>query len=65
MHTEAEARELWCPMHRDLFIVDEGAAAVNDNTKCIASRCAMWRWEYPTERASESKGYCGLAGRPM
>lgn len=35
MHTVKEAVRLWCPMVRD----PESAS------RCIASECAMWRWE--------------------
>lgn len=71
MHTEDEARKLWCPFFNGL---------------CMASDCGAWRWDnerfaslvneianqYPTaqaaadeiERSGRTPGYCGLAGRP-
>ena len=67
-HTEQEARKLWCPMAR--FLDSDGDVAnrwalsqSNDLNplpcRCIASECAMWRWNDEDET-----GYCGLAGRP-
>jgi len=62
MHTEKEARELWCPMARSQGNCDEPAAnrwigAGGDgvtemqmnppDSRCIASKCAMWRWGAP------------------
>ena len=57
MHTEEEAKKLWCPNVRYLavFIKDghrectgaynRGAGDSNIGTSlCIASSCAMWRW---------------------
>jgi hypothetical protein len=52
MHTEAEAKELWCPMDRTDDL----------EKRCIASECAMWRWRHGTKITRH--GYCGLAGRP-
>ena len=46
---------------------DVSTTAEHDLPKCIASKCAMWRWavidpiNYEDGKAS---GYCGLAGRP-
>src|SRR4029079_529187 len=67
-HTEAEARELWCPMVR--FVSDnspdEGSAnrwTNNDNPgrcRCIASECAFWRW---ANISGPERGFCGLGGR--
>lgn len=34
--------------------------------RCIANKCAMWRWAPPGELAAEvARGYCGLAGAPL
>ena len=58
MHTEEQARKLWCPMVRYLatFRGADGKleAAVGYNrgaqdsgmssARCVASECAMWRW---------------------
>lgn len=62
MHTEEEAKGLWCPHVRYPY----GCATVSGNTegegrdhpdavcatRCKASRCSQWRWEkriqYPT-----------------
>lgn len=80
MHTEAEARGKWCPFAR--YVAYAGEAAWNrymDSGEqrilnpapacCIASDCAAWRWEYPTNDpearyTDEARGFCGLAGRP-
>lgn len=42
MHTEAEATELWCPKRH--FHTDTGLTP--PACMCIASKCAMWRWEW-------------------
>lgn len=51
MHTEGEAKKLWCPQVTlasvIAFAVDkitDGTADQSAPTKCIASGCAMWRW---------------------
>lgn len=62
MHTEEEAKKLWCPMSRPSMprVDDCGYQAGNrvegsgpgqeplwpQNT-CLASKCAMWRWVTP------------------
>lgn len=54
MHTEAEAKEKWCP-REDLCI------------NCIASKCMAWRPGYPKMNEQGEMiptGYCGLAGAP-
>lgn len=65
--TEEEAMDRWCPMARVLpaSTNNGGANRLEDadqvelvGSKCIASRCMMWRWN------SQTTGYCGLAGRP-
>ncbi len=54
MHTEKQAAETWCPMVRHAS--DDGdMASINryghddesdspEFARCIAGRCAMWRW---------------------
>lgn len=47
MNTEQKARELWCPMVRlDADGVSSGSLNTRDRDdyNCIASNCAMWRW---------------------
>lgn len=53
MNTKKEASELWCPMVRMAQSFDDGNASnCGDPAKmrnpsyarCIASKCAMWRW---------------------
>jgi predicted adenine nucleotide alpha hydrolase (AANH) superfamily ATPase len=46
-----------------------------NNTNCIASKCMMWRWEYPKDKKAHKSmgidknngyyqnGFCGLAGK--
>ena len=77
MHTEQEARKLWCPMVR---YGGENEASNRwsepfergghykpdlnpDICRCIASQCAMWRWE-EGETGKVTRGYCGLGGAP-
>jgi hypothetical protein len=71
MHTDKEARSLWCPLARVVSTITGQSVAVNRSMfkeeeeeiaagcRCIASDCAMWRWS--KEEATE--GYCGLAGK--
>lgn len=92
-HTPEQARELWCPMVRlaasDGSSVPMGQTVMNrlqdgrkttvpDSSRCIADKCAMWRWataDMPPPGAEPGKlvvgvparlgvGYCGIAGRP-
>ena len=55
MHSEEEARKLWCPMARVAAHFNEGMknnVAFNRDpdgdprasTYCIASQCMMWQW---------------------
>ena len=79
MHTEDEARKLWCPMVR--HVADSTTPPANRwndigtwtaTTRCIASECAMWQWTTrPVLNADGSRnenfpaeGCCGLAGKP-
>lgn len=75
---EAEASESWCPFVRSPWTPDgDGAAAVNrrrdrkpaDAAPCLGSRCMAWRWAViegvvGEASASETRGFCGLAGEP-
>lgn len=70
--TEAEARELWCPMVRYVMTDDppanrwwdqEQAAKNPEQCRCIAGECAMWRW-YRRDDDGQHYGCCGLAGDP-
>ena len=79
MHTEDEAKKMWCPHVR--IGDDQGASAsINrawsrgcpDAANCIASKCMAWRWALSPEDAEsewnddhqQPTGYCGLAGKP-
>lgn len=71
MHSEAEAKNLWCPMARANNVAETAAVNRNANGEgdglcyCIASACAAWRWEPTWDGSGEVKyterGYCGLA----
>lgn len=69
MHTEEQARELWCPMTRT-HVWQEGQSVSGNEGQghgcCLASACAMWRWcDDSHMHANEHKrGFCGIAGRP-
>jgi len=77
MHTEDDARKLWCPMARKTNAANRplavGLSLEMAGVGCIASDCAMWRWgqddaafnerAHGREAVSEF-GYCGLAGNP-
>lgn len=51
MHTEDEARKLWCP-HVRLGDEQGASASINrtwsrgcpDAASCMASKCMSWRW---------------------
>lgn len=84
MHTPEQARETWCPMVRlklphnnyNRYEVDPHLdSVVPRDCKCIADKCAMWRWvsssrqivtdTQPDEiRVLSKTGYCGLTGQP-
>lgn len=43
-----------------------GGTRVPASCRCIAEKCAMWRW-HPrnvSHMGDDRKGYCGLAGTP-
>ncbi|MEN6540861.1 MAG: hypothetical protein ABFC67_14735 [Mizugakiibacter sp.] len=49
MNTGTESRNLWCPMVR-FSPIGEGenykhSTTRNEFGRCIASQCAMWRWQ--------------------
>lgn len=49
MHTEDEARKLWCPKFLGgiLWVSTESEPERNPAySRCIASECCMWRWIY-------------------
>ncbi len=67
MNTENQSSELWCPMVR-AAILDMAAEnrdrECNDNpqfARCIASKCAMWRWAehepWPQFKHCDSENY--------
>jgi hypothetical protein len=71
MHTEEQAKTLWCP-HTRAANGEEHVVAVNrkqaSGNGCIGSACAAWRWADPTTRyatPTARKGFCGLAGKPL
>lgn len=59
MHTEAEAREKWCPQMSHVRLGVERVEEVC----CVASLCMAWRWGVQ-EGDPRKVGYCGLAGKP-
>ena len=65
MHTEKEAKKLWCPMSRMALTPDSQLVS---NGNCIASSCAMWRWSFdnPTDPRNRNPriGFCGIGGKP-
>lgn len=73
--TEDEAREKWCPMvqvtsaqHMNDIEYGDNRGGGDENHNCIASDCMCWRWGQRLEDgefcASDTYGYCGLAGKP-
>lgn len=62
IHTEKKAKEKICCKSIKPFDVD-GVMC-----KCEASKCMAWRWGKGVgrllNRGENSKGYCGLAGKP-
>ena len=94
MLTRKEADGTWCPMVRLAACTPDGGVeqgqsvfnrlqkgnetAIPDSGRCIADKCAMWRWEsdpikLPIVVGREAndaqiaahRGYCGLAGVPL
>jgi hypothetical protein len=74
MHTEEQAKHLWCPMVRHegdsngTFnrgwcpsnpLNSAGQAEQSYMCNCLASGCAMWRWHNPKEKRL---GFCGMSG---
>jgi len=72
--TEDQAKTKWCPMvRRSMFTYGSHDISVNrdgQNDKCLASECAMWRWNITTDPIFDEKvqsrnnGFCGLGGKP-
>ena len=69
MHTEEEAKKLWCHQTRRPH-----------SENCVASGCMAWRWNGffdedgfweryndtgAHRQSTEPRGYCGLAGAPQ
>jgi hypothetical protein len=77
MHTEAKAREKWCPFARAVATFNNNGETVcasynravtswqtMKHTHCIASDCVVWRWDSDKIPNEVPNGYCGLAGKP-
>lgn len=67
--TEDESKEKWCPFKNAYYVDrdDDYTPFNNDNCKCMASECMMWRWEHMSVGEADyntPEGYCGLAGKP-
>lgn len=67
--TEEQAHTKWCPMVRTGLVAGMAvnhhvSGDVHEETRCIASDCMMWRWEYGSKMKQDSVGWCGLAGKP-
>lgn len=45
MHTEDEAKKLWCPEHRGIIGSESANNNFHSDTCCIASQCMHWRWD--------------------
>lgn len=48
-----------------------GRTRIPESCRCIAEKCAMWRWQQPDSSTASGeqmtfppKGFCGLAGTP-
>ena len=59
MYTVKEAIKKWCPFFVDGNIIENN---------CIADECIEWRWSGATVQYAkdnpDTKGYCGMAGKP-
>lgn len=44
MHTEDEAKKLWCPMVREATMEGNNRDGPEHYAVCLASGCAFWRW---------------------
>ncbi len=80
MLTERQASDVWCPFARLPWFFERAESAIAgvsynrtgtgepvDEARCLAARCAAWRWTDPEvtdEPREEWTGFCGLAGRP-
>ena len=76
MRTEDQAVLLWCPMVRasesdkdmnacNALITDDNSGRSPDFSRCIASKCMLWRWsDGPEIESFHRRGSCGLASNP-
>lgn len=72
MTTEAEAKNLWCPMAKHPTNATTTQARAFREALCIGHTCMMWRWDGqykatkagPVRTGDSEHGYCGLAGKP-
>jgi hypothetical protein len=69
MHTEAQARQTWCPFARSMEGGDGNrewkakAVALPADCMCVASQCMAWRWAPQTDTHEKPQaGFCGIAG---
>jgi hypothetical protein len=53
-HSEAEAREKWCPYANQPGYGDRNVPA---SQCCVGSNCMMWRWVDPARRIKDEKKY--------
>ena len=78
MHTEEEAKKLWCPQTMSRM----QSSHQFQGYECTASECMAWRWHEEVTQLSEEGqggdlvlrlkrkkgepklGYCGIAGKP-
>jgi hypothetical protein len=70
---EYDAKEKWCPFVRLGFSDDSSVNrsskdGIEKSSRCIGSRCMMWRFSLSPNLVvedGEDEGYCGLAGVPI
>lgn len=49
--TENDAKDKICPIRSEVCL----------HSRCVASKCMMWRWHYDTAGKQTDEGFCGLA----
>ena len=61
--TEEEAKTKWCPFGRmrDAYGSFNRSTYDEGITKCLGSKCMMWRWDKASinERGQFTEGRCG------